>query len=152
MVRTGTEHLLLSERLFQQFIVYVFTKIESQRLSYHTGQLANKRMCRYQHLVDQMEADETDASSLVQRIILSASYTGSPRYMFEKQQNALAYVNKYGKPTLFISLTSNPFWKEIQDSLIGNQKYYDCPDISTRIFRLKLADLIDRISNKKIFG
>ena len=113
MVRTDNEHLLLSGRLFLQFIVDIFTKIESQRLSYHTGQLASKRMCKYQTLVDQMEADETNASAFGQRIILSASYTGSPLYMFEKQQNALVYVNKYGKPTLFITLTCNPFWKEI---------------------------------------
>ena len=70
MVRTGTEHLLLSGRLFQQFIVDIFTKIESQRLNYHKEQLASKRICRYQTLVDQMEADETNASSLGQRIIL----------------------------------------------------------------------------------
>ena len=35
MVRTGNEHLLLSGRLFQQFIVDIFTNIESQRLTYH---------------------------------------------------------------------------------------------------------------------
>ena len=80
-----------------------------------------------------MQADETNASAFGQRIILSASYTGSPRYMFEKQQNALVLVNKYGKPTLFITLTCNPFWKEIQDSLLHNQKYYDRPDVSARV-------------------
>ena len=41
-------------------------------------------------------------------VMLPYSYTGIPRYMRERQQDAMAYVRRFGKPDLCITFTCNP--------------------------------------------
>ena len=38
--------------------------------------------------------------------------------MFEKQQDAMSYVRKFGRPDLFITVTTNPNWEEITSNLL----------------------------------
>ncbi|CAE1250270.1 unnamed protein product [Acanthosepion pharaonis] len=40
--------------------------------------------------------------------ILPATFTGSPRYMHARTQDAMIYVRKYGRPDLFVTFTCNP--------------------------------------------
>jgi len=67
--------------------------------------------------------------------ILPLTFTGGPSYMHERQQDTMAYVRKYGHPDLFITMTCNPNWPEIQNNLWPGQK---CPELVPRVFRLKL--------------
>jgi hypothetical protein len=60
-----------------------------------------------------------------QQVILPSSFTGSPRYMHEKNQNAMTYVRKFGRPDLFITFTCNPEWPEIKNELFQGQKSFD---------------------------
>ena len=53
------------------------------------------------------------------------TFTGGPRYMSERQQEAMTYVRKYGVLDLFITMTCNSKWPEIQNNV---QKPKDCPD------------------------
>jgi S-adenosylmethionine:tRNA-ribosyltransferase-isomerase (queuine synthetase) len=48
-----------------------------------------------------------------QRTILSSSFTRSPRYIEQGYQNAITLVEKFSKPDLFITFTTNPKWPEI---------------------------------------
>ena len=142
MIRTGDEQLHMARRLYLQFIVDAYTKVESNRLNFHTNVLRPQRTGQYQQIVDQMRDEDLNPDDVGQRIILSPSYTGGPRYMFEKQLNALTYVNRYGRPTLFVTMTCNPSWREITENLPAGQKFYDRPDITSRVFRLKLKEII----------
>jgi hypothetical protein len=45
-----------------------------------------------------------------QRIILLASFTGSPRYLYQKYQDCIGICQKFGCPDLFITFTSNVAW------------------------------------------
>ena len=47
------------------------------------------------------------------RIILPSSHTGSPRYMIQNYQDAMAICRQYGNPDLFITFTCNLKWPEI---------------------------------------
>ncbi|POM79593.1 Helitron helicase-like protein, partial [Phytophthora palmivora] len=49
-----------------------------------------------------------------QRLILTPSFTGGPRYMYQRFQDAMAIVRELGAPNLFITMTCNPKWVEIQ--------------------------------------
>ncbi|CAF0897947.1 unnamed protein product [Rotaria sordida] len=83
-------------------------------------------------------------------IILPSSFQGSPRAMQQNYQDAMAIVRKYGKPDLFITFTCNPTWREIEEQLFPEQTPSDRPDLITRIFKLKLNELIDDIFKKHI--
>ena len=58
--------------------------------------------------------------------------------MFERQQDAMAYVRKYGCPSLFVTVTTNPNWPEISNLLCHGQHSHDRPDVVVRVFKLKL--------------
>ena len=62
-------------------------------------------------------------------IILSSTFIGSQRNMLQLCQDAIVIVRKYGKPNLFISMTRNPKWREIEENLPSGQSASDRPDI-----------------------
>ena len=61
-------------------------------------------------------------------------------------------LQHFGRPDLFITMTCNPDWIEIQQELRPGQIPQDRPDLVTRVFRAKLQDLNDQIFKKDIFG
>ncbi|XP_042501310.1 uncharacterized protein LOC122079122 isoform X2 [Macadamia integrifolia] len=72
--------------------------------------------------------------------------------MRRRYLDAIALVQKYGKPDLFITMTCNPDWVEIQEELKQGQVPQDRPDLTARIFRAKLHDLKDQLFKKGILG
>ncbi|MCH81103.1 ATP-dependent DNA helicase PIF1, partial [Trifolium medium] len=93
------------------------------------------------------------ASSIGARIVLPSSFTGGRRYLFNNCQDAMAICKKYGYPDLFLTVTCNPKWLEIQRhmSKSGNYPVYR-PDISCRVFQLKLEEMMDDFRKGKFFG
>ncbi len=53
----------------------------------------------------------------------------------------MALVKKFGKPDLFLTMTANPNWPEIADNLRGGETAYNRPDLTARVFKLKLKQL-----------
>ena len=117
MIRTEDEQLHMAPPLYFQFIVDANAKIESRRLTYHSNILRPRRTGQYQRIVDRTRDEDLNTCDIGQRIILSPSYTGGPRYMFEKQLNTLTYANPYGRSTLFVTMTCNQSWREITENL-----------------------------------
>ena len=64
----------------------------------------------------------------------------------------MSMVVRFGKPDLFLTLTSNPDWLEVRENLYMNQKAVDRPDLIARIFNLKLKELLHDVAIAKIFG
>ena len=64
--------------------------------------------------------------------------------MAEKYQDAMALCRCYGNPDLFITMTANPKWAEIDEYLriSGDSSANDRPDIESRVFNLKLDQLM----------
>ena len=123
-------------KLSHQFFVDMYAKIESERLSYLRMNQTILRSDDYIHLRDALR-NERSPDSVGQRIILPSTFTGSPRYMHERLQDAMTYVKHYGRPDLFITMTCNPKWTEIQRELLPNQKPQDRHDLIARIFHFK---------------
>jgi hypothetical protein len=65
---------------------------------------------------------DQDPSTIGRRVVLPATFTGSPLYMWGKTQDALCYVQQFGAPDFFITFTCNPKWSEIQEHLKPSQK------------------------------
>ncbi|GJX85288.1 uncharacterized protein Tco_0336062 [Tanacetum coccineum] len=66
----------------------------------------------------------------------------------------MALCRAYGNPDLFITFTSNLKWPEIAKMLayFTGQKAHDRPEVGTRIFKLKLTELLDNLTKKHVFG
>jgi hypothetical protein len=110
------------------------TRLPPKRLEdFHSATL---RAEVYQGLADSVHrGDGTDVAGRL--VVLPASFVGGARYMAQCYQDSMALVRKYGKPTLFITMTCNPNWVEITRELAG-QAPNDRPDVIARVFRMKL--------------
>jgi len=150
MVR-DTNHLLRARRLFQQFLVDAYCKIETERLMFIRREQKKLRADSYLGLRDSLLPSDADPRNAGQRVILPSTFTGGPRYMHERQMDAMTYVRTYGKPDLFITMTTNPRWPEITDNLFQGQVPQDRPDLLARVFRLKLKKLMDFLK-RGVFG
>ncbi|XP_043474368.1 uncharacterized protein LOC122506318 [Leptopilina heterotoma] len=129
----------------------MFAKIESERLLYIRTHQAQLRAEKYIHLQDAIRREE-GVESLGQVVILPLSITGGPRYMHSRTQDAFCYVRKFGRPELFITITTNPRWTEINNNLFEGQSAQDRHDIVSRVFHLKLKVLMALLQKGEIFG
>ena len=140
-------YILQARRLFQQYIVDAYAKVECERLHFIRREQKRLRADNYQELRDTIVNTDGNPQNVGQRIILPSTYYGGPRYMFEKQQDAMSYVRKFGRPDLFITVTTNPCWDEITSNLLAGQQPHDRPDLIVRVFRLKMKKMLHLIKN-----
>ncbi|OMO88273.1 hypothetical protein COLO4_20331 [Corchorus olitorius] len=146
--------LLRGGRLLHQYMVDAFSSVDRGRLHHVKTRQKLMRSDRYVNVRDAIYHGDTDGSDIGKRIVLPASYTGGPRYMFQNYQDAMAICRAYGYPTLFITFTCNPKWKEIDDALqlVPGQRAEDRPDLVCRVFRLKVRDLMHDLLEGAFFG
>ena len=107
-------------RLFQQYIVDMYTKTECDRLQYIRHNQARSCAQLYQVLADAIQTADgnIDGSQIGKKVILPSSFIEEPRYQHQLYQDAMAIVLQYGKPNFFITFTCNPRWQEITDELL----------------------------------
>ena len=72
-------------------------------------------------------------------------------------QDFIAIVREYDKFDLFITVTCNPTWPEIQNELLvrrdsTKQSSSDRPELVARVFKLKLQAITNELFVKRIFG
>ena len=74
--------------------------------------------------------------------------------MVQNYQDAMAICRSYGPPDMFITFTCNPKWQEIADALIfvPGQRPDARPDIVSRVFKLKVVELVSRLKKGTYFG
>ncbi|XP_076290998.1 uncharacterized protein LOC143214169 [Lasioglossum baleicum] len=143
--------LIYYRQLTNQFWVDMYAKIETERLTYLRTNQTRLRMESYIHLRDALGTDE-DPQNMGQLVILPSTFTGGPRYMHQRTQDAFCYVRKYGRPDLFITFTTNPRWGEIVRELLPGQGPQDRHDVVSRVFNLKLKVLINLLTKNQLFG
>ncbi|KAL8614341.1 hypothetical protein ACOMHN_007679 [Nucella lapillus] len=152
MERIGFNHLLRFGRVTCQWIVDAYAKIEAERLGYIRRNQDKLRAEEYVPLRDAMATDGADPHNIGQPVVLPSSFTGSPRYLAERTQDAMAYVRKFGRPDLFITFTCNPKWDEIQRELFEGQDAKTRPDIISRVFHEKQKKLRWLLKEGQVFG
>ena len=100
--------------------------MENQRLKYQKNNQGALRADTYKNvktLLDQMvpigdKINRDDHKLKIgRRIVLSKSFTGSPRWYHSQFQDGMAICRKYHKPDFFITLTCNTSWIEITREL-----------------------------------
>uniref|UniRef100_A0A453CJW6 ATP-dependent DNA helicase n=1 Tax=Aegilops tauschii subsp. strangulata TaxID=200361 RepID=A0A453CJW6_AEGTS len=138
--------------LFQQYVVDMYIKVESSRLDYIKKHQEQIRADLYQGVVDSLQAGENRADEVGKRTIVPSSFIGGRRDRRRRYLDAMALVQKYGKPNIFLTMTCNPNWDEIISELEPGQTPRDRPDLIVRVFRAKLEDLKIQLFKRHIFG
>jgi hypothetical protein len=108
----------------------------------------------YRNVCDAVVRGDTIAAATGKRIVLPSSFTGGPRYMVQNYQDAMAICRTFGNPDIFLTFTANPKWPEVKYMLheIPGQPDEDRPDIKTRVFKMKLDQLMKHIVEGQYFG
>lgn len=70
--------------------------------------------------------------------------------MAQIYQDSIAIVRELGKPSLFVTVTANPHWREIQAELRKRQSATDRPDIIACVFEQKKKEILKDL--RKEFG
>ncbi|CAN1165972.1 hypothetical protein LINPERHAP2_LOCUS26469 [Linum perenne] len=104
--RLGEGHtLLLSGKVFQQYVVNAYALIEAERLEWIRDNQRKLRVNYYNGLMDAFLQGDTNVHLTGKHIILSSTHTSSPRYKFENFQDAMAICRWGGYPDLFLTFT-----------------------------------------------
>ena len=64
---------------------------------------------------------------------MPASFIGGPRDIRKRYTDAMALVQRFGKPDLFVTITYNPNWPEIKEELGANDLVQDRLELVTNI-------------------
>jgi hypothetical protein len=145
--------IFYGSKLFQQYVVDSYLKVESNNLNYIRQNQTQLRVDSYQGLMDHINTRaENENKEPGKMVILPSSFKGSPRSMQQHYQDAMSIVRKYGKPDLFLTFTCNPRHKDIVENLLPGQTAADRPDIVSRVFKLHLGELLKDIKKRNVLG
>jgi Helitron helicase-like domain at N-terminus len=170
MQRANDTNLFLKgKKLFQQFVCDMYIKIESIGMLFYRNNQDKLRAEEYDVYRNALNSNSLP-SGIGKPVILPSSFTGGPRNQGQLYQDNMAIVRKFGKvnkclyyvslfyaniifqPDLFITMTANPEWDEIKNSLLIDQKPEDRPDLVTRVFWLKFKETRHKIIHGELFG
>ncbi|GFV54585.1 ATP-dependent DNA helicase [Trichonephila clavipes] len=101
--------LLRCPRLFQQYIVDMYAKVENEILRFIRLNQTKLRDEDYEVLLEAVKNNNNVTSeNLGKLVVLPSSFPGGPRYMHKYAQDGMTYVRHKGTPDLFITFTCNP--------------------------------------------
>lgn len=142
-----------SGKLFQQYVVDSYVKVEGSRVAYIRSHQKDLRVESYKGLMDFLHADAQQRGAATGLpVILPSSFIGSPRNMLQNYQDAMSIVSRFGKPDIFLTFTCNPKWIEITSELKPYERTENRPDLISRVFHLKLKSLLDDLLKKHVLG
>jgi hypothetical protein len=139
-------------RLFQQFVIDTYFKIETSRLDYIWNHQKGIRSDLYQCLLDSFQVKEQRGNAVGKQIVLASSFIRGPRDKQRRYLDAMALIQKYGKPDIFLTMTCNPKWEEIISQLEFGQTPQDRPDLIIRVFRAKLEEMKYQLFTNNVLG
>ncbi|XP_074351720.1 uncharacterized protein LOC141690862 [Apium graveolens] len=115
----------LEGRLFQQYLVDVFSSIEQTRLWWLRTHQTNLRNELYRHIYDSVKKEDSDTSNV-----------GT------------------GHPDIFLTMTYNSLWDETLKMMeyLPRCEPPNCLDIISRVFKLKFEQLMGDIKKNAYFG
>jgi hypothetical protein len=152
-VRGDFNNVLAGGAVTQMYFVDSYVKVEGERLDWLRRNQAELHVERYYGLMDYINNRAERANLEVgSMFILPSSFIGSPRAMKQNYPDAMAICGKFGKPTLFVTFTCNPKWREIVANIPNYLTAFDRPDMVARVFHLKKKELVDDIEKKQVLG
>lgn len=127
-------------RLAQEYMVDMYSRVEEERILVIKRGKQHQRSRFEINEVDGWDGDDSWHSQL------PASFMGSRAWASNQVADALTLCRKFGKPTLFITMTTNPNWQEITSQLLPGQNASDVPQVVVRVFHQKMKHMINILS------
>ena len=148
-------------------MVDAWASIEQNKLNWVRTHQKELRADVYSGLRDAAIGDDDNNLNLAEhgvQIVLPSSIMGDEQYMNQLFQDSMAICRTFHKPDIFLTMTANPNWPEIQEQLLQEapppaganyrrrrQRPCDRPDIVARVFELKKKELLKEVKNG-LFG
>ncbi|XP_074289417.1 uncharacterized protein LOC141614570 [Silene latifolia] len=144
--------LLQSGKAYHQFLVDGFASVESHRLKFIRYNQDLLRVDNYNNLRRAVERGDVEPSSAGSRLIVPSSLVGGGPYMRVNYLDTMTICRWFGYPDLFITFKCNPKWPKIT-RFVRNRGLNpeDRPDILSRVFKIKLEELMIDLKERHIF-
>ncbi|XP_074297194.1 uncharacterized protein LOC141627892 [Silene latifolia] len=111
------------------------------------------RVDNYNNLRRAVERGDVEPSSAGSRLIVPSSLVGGGPYMRVNYLDTMTICRWFGYPDLFITFTCNPKWPEITRFVRNRGLNPEVrPDILSRVFKIKLDELMIDLKERHIFG
>ncbi|XP_016472453.1 uncharacterized protein LOC107794475 isoform X3 [Nicotiana tabacum] len=144
--------VLHAGRVFQQYSVDEFIKLETQRLDFYSFNQDLFRIDALAGILDVLRHGEREPCNIGRQSFLPTSFIGGPRDMRRRYMDVIALVQNFGKPDIFLTMTCNPSWPEIEEHLLVTDEVQNRPDLVSRVFRAKVEEMKTDILKRNIFG
>ncbi|KAA6347941.1 MAG: putative ATP-dependent DNA helicase PIF1, partial [Streblomastix strix] len=109
--RTNFSSLHLSNKLFQEYLIYAALSVVSSRLDWVKNHQQTLRVETYKGLRDYINRLMIQEGVLSgERFVLPSSFEGSERNLAQHYYDSMTLVKEFGHPDLLITFTSNPRW------------------------------------------
>ena len=116
-------------RLFQQYVVDAWTSIEDSKLYWYRTHQKEIRSDLYDGLKDAFRHDpDIDLGQRGKHIVLPSSHPSSTCHMYQLFQDSLAIARHCRKPDIFITMTANPSWSEVEENVFTYDNNDDDPN------------------------
>jgi hypothetical protein len=141
-------------RLFQQWLIDMYVKVESMRLDWYSLPKHQKiiRAELYHGIVDTLKASEARASEVGRLVVLPRNFNGGECDVQAHFLDTMTLVQRFGKLDYFVTMMCSPYWKEVDRELFLGQTPQDRSELVARVYRSKLRNLHDHLIRKKHFG
>ena len=84
--------------------------------------------------------------------MLGGSFVGGARDSTNRYQDAMAIIRETRRPSMFLTMTCNPRWPEIVNSIPYGSRPEDHPIIVARVFNTKVQELLKDIRERHVLG
>src|SRR5882724_11822646 len=148
----GVQHHLTGGKTSPGIHVDSWAAAEQQHLNWAKANKKKLRAELYTGIVDAFSNDSSDPKQIGPRIILPATFQGSSRNMRTNMQKSLAIAREMGTCDVFLTLTGNADWSEVQEALYPGQTSSDRPELVTCVFEQKKKFLLHLIGKEGILG
>jgi hypothetical protein len=154
MHRSAVTHIQRCQRLSLELYCDAWAQVEARAMMFHRNpaQQAKYRVGRKCAIDDQLQCEGGDLHAASIPLILPASFVGSSKWYHMLYMDAMSLPMRFNKPDLFITMTCNPRWPEIQAAVPHGSHWRFHPDLVARVFWLKFKSMMKDIIKLKIFG
>ncbi|KHJ95423.1 hypothetical protein OESDEN_04632 [Oesophagostomum dentatum] len=150
-----TKHRLLGTgKLFAQYVLHLFTRIEADRISAIVRSRTEIRSTTASALYKYIDQKLQEKGIRLGKLVTMPSYYVGSRSWCRKQYSVgMAVAQRLGKPDLFITFTGNSEWREIKENLPTKlDTWMTEPLLCVRVFYLKLKQFLNELVVEQIFG
>lgn len=149
--------ILRGGRLFQQYVVDQYCNVGAERLKFLRCNQDALRAADYRSLTKQLRdprntGDKTNVVRAGRMFILLPTYVGGDQYVRQNMHNFIAISNNVNYPDAFLTMTCKPRRPKINNVLLPGQAVTDHPDLTARVFWIKLHALMAFVINERVFG